>query len=188
MTVVLLPVMLGTPAAAQTVFSDNFNSEPGFALDYTGWTHWNVFDGTVDAYQPYSATHGVSVDLDGSSANAGRFVTKSAFALAPGTYRLAWDFGKNGDNTETVTVSLGSLYSEVFSDGLGYPAPVRIERIINVTTATNAAIQFDHAGGDNGGFVLDNVVLESMESVPEPASLALFALALLPVGLVLRRR
>ena len=182
------------PASSQQLFFDNFNAEPGFALNYTGFLNWNVTRGTVDVYQPYAGLgFGVSVDMDGSSSAAGRLETKTTFSLNPGSYILEWDMGKNGDNLESMNVTLGGAYTEIFSDGNGYPTPVHILRNINVGLGGDSGvIAFDHAGGDNGGYVIDNVTLTAVTptaDTPEPGTLALVgALSLVGVRFLKRRR
>ena len=178
-----------TVAQAQIIFSDDFNSDNGgsASLNYTGFANWDVTNGAVDLYPLYGGLD-LSVDLDGSSGAAGTFRTKTAFALTPGTYTFSFALGKNGGSTETMAVSVGSLFNETFTDSLSYPAPVTVSRTINVLSATNAAIQFAHSGGDNQGYVIDNVSLVRSSAAPEAGTLGLAALGLAPLALILRRR
>lgn len=86
---------LSTPAAASTVFSDNFDSETA-ALNYTGFANFSV-TGAVDVVN--SGSFGITcpvkcVDLDGSSSLAGTLTSLSSFAFNPGeTIRLSFDLG-----------------------------------------------------------------------------------------------
>lgn len=178
-----------SPARAQVLLSDNFNSEPG-ALNYTGFANWNVSNGTVDTYSPY-AGFGISVDMDGSSGNAGTLTSKTVFNLTPGDYTLNFALGKNGAAAETMTVSVGSAFSEVFANTGAIGTPQNIVRNFTVLSGTTGSIVFDHAGGDNEGFIIDNVSLvrNVVVAAPEPTSLALLAAGLLPVlGAVARNR
>ncbi len=185
----LLLAASSLPATSQQLFFDDFNAEPSFALNYTSFANWNVVRPSVDVFSPY-AGFGVSVDLDGSSGSAGLLVTKTTFNLTPGNYTLEWDLGKNGSGTETMTVSVGTAYSEVFSDGLTYSAPVHILRNFTVVSSTTGGIAFDHAGGDNAGYAIDNVRLGRVSAeTPEPGAFALLgALSIAGVGFLKRRR
>jgi hypothetical protein len=83
-----------------------------------------------------------------------------------------------GFAANTMTVSLGSEYSEVFVDadaGIS-PAFNPISRSFSVTSPGNLSLVFNHQGGDDFGLVIDNVRLFT---VPEPTSLALLACAAL---------
>lgn len=181
---------LATPAAqAQVIFTDNFNTE-GSSLNYNTFANWNVARGTVDVLNFYSG-FGQAVDMDGSTATAGRLETKTDFALAAGNYTLSFDLGKNGAGLETMNVSVGSSFATVLSDAVAYPAPLTQSFNFTVASNTTGRIIFDHAGGDNFGYVIDNVSLTRVTSTaaPEPGSLALVGMGALPmVGLVTRRR
>ena len=159
-------------AAPIVIFTDNFDSEIGNALNYNSFTNWDVFDGTVDlvAQGEYRiscfGSVGKCVDLDGSALDAARFVTKQSFNLKPGIYELGFAISGNqrGDVVDTVTVSLGTIYSEVFTKSSGDPFEP-VTRTIRVTAPVSVPITFDHAGGDNFGIILDNVSLYLSERI-----------------------
>jgi hypothetical protein len=75
------------------LLADDFNAEnDGFyKLNYTGFAHWEVTEGTVDLIgtSPFDdflpREYGLHVDLDGSTNNAGRLQSRSTFALTRGT-------------------------------------------------------------------------------------------------------
>ena len=178
------------PAAADVVLlADDFNTET-LALNYTGFTNWNVPDGTVDVigagFFDLLPGHGRYVDLDGSTGNAGRLESKTLFTLDPGDYRL--DFllaGSQRGDTNTVGVSLGSAYTESFTLPSAAPFAL-VTRNITVAAGTTGRLVFDHLGGDNLGLLLDDVTLTQVTGTPEPGSLAFVAFG--AVGLVLARR
>jgi len=192
--------LLPQNTAAATIFVDDFNFEnSGDPLrNYTGFANWNVTRGTVDLigdgvtedlFDAYPG-NGLYVDLDGSTFAAGRFESKTLFPLTAPAYILQFDLGgttQTGDNE--VTVSLGTVYSELFTlpniPGFGATPFTRITRVIQIATPTSGRIVFDHAGGDNYGLILDNV---SLTAVPEPSSFLLVAGSLLLLGALRRQR
>jgi len=156
------------------ILTDNFDleNEGRGQLNYFGFTNWEVTKGSVDlighGVWDYFPDHGLYLDLDGSSNNAGRLESKTTFRLEPGQYRLEFDLaGSPSSGPNTVTASLGSLYREDFT--LGVKDPFRtITRMISVSTSTSTKLIFDHAGEDNQGLFLDNVKLTKLSAeVPE---------------------
>jgi hypothetical protein len=150
------------------IFQDNFDREAnGQSVgNYNQLSHWRVSDGTIDVVGPghgelptIGSEYGSFLDLDGSSADAGRLETKTAFNLEPGTYTLAFDLaGSQRGDHNTVTVSLGNVFNESFS--LASDAPFQtITRTLNVATPTSGTLVFEHEGQDNRGLLLDNVGL-----------------------------
>lgn len=187
-----LSLLSATAAQAVPLFNDTFDSEAlgtNQALD-----KWTVSDGTIDVIGPgffdLHPGNGNYLDLDGSTNNAGKITSNTVFNLLAGTYTLSFELGgsKRGDGN-TVTVALGSIFSEVFA--LPSNAPLQtISRTITLASAAGTgALSFDHAGGDNLGLILDDVSLDFSRvqtAVPEPSSLALLALG--GVAGVARRR
>ncbi|MFT4562092.1 MAG: hypothetical protein ACI9BW_001836 [Gammaproteobacteria bacterium] len=190
---------LGHSASAETVLlQENFNAENGGDVQtkYTGFAQFNVTVGAVDLIGPGLADffpgNGLYVDLDGTSSAAGRLESKSSFALQTGiTYRLQFDLGNSdaqfggGSADNTVTVSLGSAYSETFNRS-GLTPFETITRLITPITAVSTELVFQEdpiIGGDNLGVLLDNV---SLVAVPVPGLLGSFGLAV--GGLLLRSR
>ena len=147
------------------MLEDNFDSENGGAAftNYSGFTNWDVTDGTVDlignGFADFLPGNGLYLDLDGSSANAGTLASKTTFTLDPGEYRLQLDLaGSQVGGSNTVAVGLGDVYSESFT--LPDTAPfATIIRNISVLTSTSCKLLFEHAGGDNIGLLLDHVTL-----------------------------
>jgi hypothetical protein len=186
-------LLSATAAQAVPLFSDNFDSE-ALGLS-TGLDNWTISDGTIDVIGTGSFDfypgNGNYLDLDGSSGNAGKITTNTAFNLLPGTYTLSFQLGGSArGGSDSVTVALGSIYSEVFT--LAFNAGLQnITRTINLAAAAGSgALSFENAGGDNVGLILDDVSLDFsrvQSDVPEPSSLALLALGGI-AGVARRRR
>jgi hypothetical protein len=138
--------------------------------------NWNVTRGSVDLLGnglfDFFPGNGLYLDLDGSTLAAGKLESKNTYSFNAGDtinldFKLA---GSQRGGTDTVTVSLGSLYNEVFTLPSANPFTT-ITRSFTVSSATSAGLIFDHAGADNNGLLLDNVVLSSNSAstaVPEP--------------------
>ncbi len=166
-TTYAVEVFANPPATAPGVLlQDTFDSENGGrgAGNYAAFANWDVTRGSVDllgnGFFDFFPDHGLYLDMDGSTFLAGRLESKAAFQLDPGAYTLKFDVaGSQRGDTNTMTVSLGNLYREAFTLNSDVPFET-ITRIITVDSATAARLVFDHAGGDNIGLLLDNVVLE----------------------------
>lgn len=188
-----LSLLSATAAQAVPLFNDTFDSE---ALALNGaLDNWTVSDGTIDVigtgFFDFYPGNGNYLDLDGSTGNAGKITTNTVFNLLAGTYTLSFELGgSNRGDVNSVTVALGSIFSEVFT--LASNAPLQtISRTITLASAAGSgALSFNHAGGDNSGLILDDVSLDFsrvQSAVPEPSSLALLALGGV-AGLARRRR
>lgn len=180
---------IGT-ARATIILNDDFNAENGGSgvLNYAGFANWTVSNGTVDlignGYFDFQPGNGLYVDMDGSTDDAGK-MTSSLFSLAAGNYQLSFELAGNhrNDNTESVTVqvAMGGLLNEIIS--LNRTDPFQLFTFnFTLATATSAALSFEGAGSDNIGMLLDNVVFQSVENVPEPATLLLLGIGLLGLG------
>jgi len=160
----------------RVIVEDRFDSENGGVglAGYDGFENWYVRGGEVDllgrGFQDAYPDHGLYVDMDGSGFSAGTLQSKGAYRLSPGLYRLQFDLAGNPERTEnTMTVSLGKLYSESFT--LEAQEPFRtISREIGVEKAVNASLVFKHAGRDKAGLLLDNISLAAI-SYPGTESL-----------------
>ena len=151
---------------ATVLFADNFDSENNSAgvFDWTSFANWNVLGGCVDLHgngfvdvQPGT---GLYVDLDGSCDAGGTIETKAAFTLQPGNYVLEfWIAGNHRiDSSDTVNVSLGSLYQEQFVMRRGDRFELRT-RNFSVPSDTTARLRFQNLGGDGRGALVDLVRL-----------------------------
>ncbi len=168
-------------AMAALIFADDFNSENGGngQSNYSNFANWTVSDGSVDlvggSYFPSLAYDGLSIDLDGTTSDAG-IMTSRELAVEPGhTYLLSFDISGNrryyGSDTVSVAVT-NSDYQEEFT--LNWDIDWHnITRPVTITSGTTSQIVFSNAGGDNQGALLDNVSFSSAAPVPLPATVML---------------
>lgn len=191
--VIVVLSLSSVPAKAAIIFSDDFNAENGgvadiSTLNYTVFANWAVSSGTVDlignAYYDFYPGNGLYVDLDGTTGDAGT-MTSIGLPLGPGQYELKFWLGGNarGYPADTVAVSVavgGVSQSYTLSSGAFL---AEYSMLFTIGSATTANIVFDHAGGDNQGIILDQVVLNQ---IPEPGTLILLGSGLL--GLVVAGR
>ena len=186
---------LSTSAGAATLFSDNFDSDAvGLNVVPAGWT---VTRGTVDIIGPgffdLQPGHGNYIDLDGSTSSAGLMSTGS-FSLNAGTpYTLSILLaGSQRGDINTVTWGMDYDANGVLDafQVTTLPSNVPFTPFSLVFTplvsTSNARIVFDHAGGDNLGLLLDDVVLAA--NVPEPEIYAELMAGFGLLGFLARRR
>lgn len=169
----------GPPAGV--LLADAFDTENDGAgtLTYTAFANWVVREGSVDlignGYFDHVPGHGLYLDLDGSTGEAGTLATRDELALEPGRYLLEFALAANPTDAaaNTVTVTLGSLYTESFTRTReGQAAFEPIQRTIDVARPTRAHLVFRHEGGDNLGLILDDVRLTPIREGAGPPSTA----------------
>ena len=174
-------------AATISSLNDGFETEASTStLNYNSFANWDVTAGTVDlikngnSWGITSSEGDYSVDLDGSTGNAGVLTSKDGFAA--GTYMVSFDISgnqRNGFDILDVTFDGVKLV-----DGLVKQAGDNFITLTFLATVSEGAkLAFANLGGDNLGMILDNV---SVSAVPVPAALFLFAPALM--GMVGLRR
>ncbi len=190
-------------ASAATVFLQDFNSlSPaanffeGDIIPSTVGSGFRVEQGSVDV-RDETARFGLDTgremvaDLNGFAPSLIRSV--DTFNFNPGTVNLSFDLaGSQRGDTNPVRVSLGSLYSELFT----LPSNAtftRITRTFEVSSPTTANLVFDSrdSGNDLSGLLLDNVVLTTPDvttSVPENSSSSAIFISCLMGGWVLTKR
>lgn len=188
------------PAEASPLFSDTFDGDAsGSVLNFNSFANWNVVNGTVDYLKGYpgiSCLAGGCVDLDGSTNQAGRMVSKQSFVIDGATvYRLSVTFSgsqRNGYGTDNIK---WGITNGVADWAYGYDQGIAWNAAFNTLNS-----QFTGIGGsfhlfvedtgshDNVGTILDSISFQSLpSSVPEPGALALVGLGIALIMLTKRR-
>lgn len=116
-------LLLVAPASAQQLFLDDFNTET-LGTNAVSITNWNISSGNIDVignpgFFDFYPGNGRYLDMDGSAGNAGRIETITVFNLTPGDYTLSFDQGKNGSSAESMNISVGSVFTTLFSSPAG---------------------------------------------------------------------
>jgi hypothetical protein len=180
---------LGPIAQANTIYSDNFDSDTA-NLNGTP-SGWVVSGGAVDIVGPSNGWGwlcapggGNCVDLDGSVGQAG--VLSNTLSLTAGTtYTATFDIAGNqrnyGDDVVDITFGSSTLSSSFSSNA----AWTTYSLSFTPSVSGDYALTFHNLGGDNQGAVLDNV---SIQAVPEPETYAMMVAGLGLMGVVARRR
>lgn len=143
---------------------------------------WSV-TGSVDLIRnAYGAINNVSVDLAGTPGGPGA-LTQSFAAMAGYTYRLEWDYFKNG-GFGTLAVSVGSQSVNITSE----PGST-VNQFLTFTAPTTDSylVSFSTANTGSGGPVVDNIAL-TVTAVPEPAEWAMMMAGLGVIGVIAARR
>lgn len=182
-----------TAASAATIFSADFDSIPpsdfleGSTIPSSVGNGFRVVDGSVDIRNEFRFglnTGRVNVaDLNGLDPSL--ITSVDTFNLNPGIVELSFELaGSQRGDTNPVTVSLGTLYSEEFILDSDEPF-TRFVRTFNLSSLTTANLVFDSrdSGDDRSGLLLDNVVLTSSDTTtPVPENLS--PSAILVVGAI----
>ncbi|MEH2326155.1 MAG: calcium-binding protein [Nostoc sp.] len=148
------------------LLSDNFNTENNGVgvLNYFNLANWNVARGSVDLLgngsYDFLPSNGLYLDLDGSTFSAGKLESKTTFNFNAGdkvTLKFSLAGSQRGD-INSVTVSLGSIFTETFTLNSSQPF-TEFTRSFIISSPGSGKLVFDHAGNDNIGLLLDNVKL-----------------------------
>ena len=210
---ILAAGMIATSAQAIVMFEDDFNtySEGTYISGTSSSTlgsNWRVTHGSVDVVAPggiweslNQPGYGGFIDLDGSTGSSGRMVTLDKFLFEAGvSYTLTFDLA--GDQRNDGVNRTASFVSTI-GDGISNNPLLR--EVISLSsneafdsysysfigTGYDGRLGFSATLGpnqnDNVGLLLDNVKLETTQ-VAEPATLTLFALGIVGIGLVRYRQ
>lgn len=175
-----------TLVGSSFAFFDDFDTENGGVsqMNYTGFANWTVSDGTVDLIADGFAGlsgSGMFVDLDGSSADAGKMTSISILVTEGVLHTFSFDLSGNqrGGANDIVNAKV-SGYVDMTIEKAPFSGWTNHFQTFTPTSTGFVTISFENGGGDNEGALLDNV---SLNPVPEPATLAVLGL-----GLVAMRR
>lgn len=181
------------PASAAIVFQDNFDAEgPGSILSYSAFSNWNVSAGDVDiiAHLGFSigcaGGAGSCVDMDGTTGQAGTLT--SLAAIGPGSYIFSFDISGNQrrDPPDALTVTFGDL-NEAFTLSAADPFQTITRNVTVGAGGSNIVFAHGNVGQDQLGIILDNVLVQTSEtvSIHAPGALAFLAFG---VFVLARRR
>lgn len=188
-----------TPTGAAPLFADDFDGDSGATtINFTGFANWDVVGGSVDYIR--SGDYGISclngaggcVDLDGSTMDVGRLVSKATLKIDRSTvYRFTITLSGNqrgglpdsvrwGITNGTLDYAYGSL-GQIASD---MPYRALSMQFTGIEGTFHLFVEDGNPAGDNVGPILDALSLSTLptRTVPEPGTLILFGLAVLGLG------
>lgn len=197
LVMLLLTLVIPGQASAGIIFFDDFEQEH-LGLNYDGFRNWTVRNGSVDVIGSAGGAQsfdflagqgrGLYVDMDGTTRDAGRLVSRRAFEFLPGhRYTLSFDLAgsqrQGHGQYDRLRVTVGDIASETFRLPW-FQEMQTYATTFSVQAPTSARLAFGGLGRDNVGLLLDNVRLFA---APLPGAAWLLGLGM--AGLLgLRRR
>jgi hypothetical protein len=190
----MLTICAGSSKAA-LIFFDDFNSYTS-GIPWTATGNWTVTAGSVDMIGEGTAWdlqpgNGLYVDMDGTSCSAGT-IQSIDINLQAGDYVLFFDVAGNNrvPGFDELLVELSGIIPTMG------PAPIpsnldftTLTLPFTVASATTTSIIFGCTGGDNVGWLLDNVGIATADGViPAPGAVMLGSIGVGIVGWLRRRR
>jgi hypothetical protein len=165
------------PGSAATLFSETWSGD-SIGFGKTSLMNWTVLGGTnVDVLSGFAGCTGNCVDMDGSfGLSNGDIQTLDSFNFIAGhQYTISFTLSNNAFAGNGVRVRIGSLYDQDFAAPSPNAGFIYSDSFVAAATEL-AALRITSTGpADNGGGVIDNILLtHEASAVPEPSSLALF--------------
>lgn len=182
--------------ATTQIFFDDFSAESP-RKDAAELTKWTVSSGRIDVFGPgyFDAYPGNNnyIDMDGSSANAGKITTKEVLSLMPGAvYTLSFSYGRAPESVfkERISFGIADWEAELTIPYVQIPSLLSFNVDFTVSE-TSGQLWINGFGGDNAGAIIDNVglvVKSPIETtpVPVPASGLLLVAGVAGLGAIRR--
>jgi hypothetical protein len=179
------------------IFFDDFNNYAA-GIPWIAVGNWTVTKGSVDmigegTIWDLQPGNGRYVDMDGTSTSslAGR-IESVDIHLDPGDYILFFDVAGNQRNCgiDELILELSGIFPAIgptpIPDDLDFTT---LTIPFTVASALNTSIIFECTGGDNVGWLLDNVGIATADNViPAPGAVVLGSIGIGIVGWLRRRR
>ena len=181
---------------ASTIVTENFNElTPQLAITSAGaftainGTNVDIVGGALYGSLCAGPEGGNCIDIDGTGGNPqGQLRSNQLFAA--GTFDLSFDLigNQRGSNAAT-TVTFGNYDVEFSLASSDITSGIVVDELVTLTSPGYLEFASDDFSGDDGGDLLDNVVVSTASSVtPEPSALLLLGTGLAGVAGMLRKR
>jgi hypothetical protein len=189
----MVTLALATPASAVVIFSDDFN-RPNSNIVGNGWTEIDSQNNDVKILNNRLRLRDNDTTPDAQAAQLG--LSTVGFE----NITLSYDWAPIGISDAAdkliVQISIGAGYTTIGTHFLGGPGGVFTSEFFALPTfafdTTPFKLRFrtnvtENSSGDREGAFVDNVVLSGTR-IPEPGTMALFAVGLAGLGYARRRR